>query len=56
MKFRNLRRRRRGVTTIEVIFTIATLFVIAMVMYWIADAGFAGLYSIIANHNGSPYL
>lgn len=47
---------RHGIIALEVAMFIATIFVIAMLLYWVAQAGFTGLYQIISGHNGSPYL
>lgn len=50
------RRRRTGTLSIEVTMFLCSVFVIAMLTYWVGQAGFVGLFEILGSHIGAPYL
>jgi hypothetical protein len=49
-------RGRRGFSPIEVVLFISGTFTIAMILYWLAQDAYIGLYQLISRHCGAPYL
>lgn len=47
---------RKGIAAMEVVLLAGSLFIIAMMSFWIGELGFVGLYYLIAGHIGSPYM
>ena len=55
-RFKPSESRRRGKVSIEGLLFIGSLFVVAMVFYFVARQSFVSLYQIIAIQNGSPFI
>lgn len=50
------RHRRRGLSTMEAVATLAVTFPMAWVLYLLAEKSLGNLYQIISSIVGSPYL
>ncbi|MEZ6120139.1 MAG: hypothetical protein R3C28_26705 [Pirellulaceae bacterium] len=53
---RTSRQRRAGIAAIEVLLVIGTIFVVAMMFYWLAQASYVRLYEMIALQAASFFL
>lgn len=50
------RSKRRGMITLDAALFLFSVFVVAVLLYWLAQASYVGLFTIISGHVGSPYM
>jgi len=50
------RHKRYGSAALEVVMAMGSLFVLAVVFYWLAQDSYVGLYQLISIQIGSPYF
>lgn len=52
----HLRKRRRGMSSMEVVLFMGSIFILALLVFWFGEFAFAALFQMTAAHVGSPYL